>query len=74
MPYLGALYFRLERGEIRLLNQLTLLHLRLGDEGLGHALQAMIQNLRDGGRDDLRMLRGDALRLQPSDLPEPRTP
>jgi hypothetical protein len=45
-----------------------LLHLGLGDEGLGDALEAVVEDLRDGGGDRLRLLGGHALRLQLPDL------
>lgn len=45
-----------------------LLHLGLGDEGLGDALEAVVEDLGDRGGDGLRLLGRDALRLQLSDL------
>ena len=45
-----------------------LLHLGLGDEGLGDALEAVVEDLRDRGGDRLRLLGRHALRLQLPDL------
>jgi hypothetical protein len=38
-----------------------LLHLSLGDEGLGDALEAVVEDLSDGGCDGVGLLGGHAL-------------
>jgi hypothetical protein len=48
-----------------------LLYLSLGDEGLEEALEAIVEDLGDGGCDVLGLLGGHALRLQ---LPHMQSP